>query len=383
MTPRKIFAPSAGHGKSNALALPAPAPTKYAIISRMNHPSNGPHPKKNNVRHVTVGTQHAGQRIDNFLHRELGATHGELPRSLIYRILRTGEVRINSQRAKPTTRLAAGDEIRIPPLRQQAGRDPNDPDAPAVVPEQWLNRAASLIVFEDDTLLVVDKPAGLAVHGGSNIPFGLIDLMRQHQGHPPLLELAHRIDRDTSGLVVLAKSLAALGALQNQFRPEGQAEKTYLALVHGHWPDSLARIDAPLRKWQGEGEAHRVLIDPQGKPAITRFSILAANAHASLLKVGLETGRTHQIRVHTAHAGHPIIGDTKYGERALDKRLSSTAMTRPNLMLHATALAVRHPTSGASMRFTAAVPATWADWADALNLTIPGEFMPPKTQQSP
>lgn len=345
----------------------------------MNHTPNSPQPRKNSVRRVTVDAQHAGQRVDNFLHRILGATHGELPRSLIYRILRTGEVRINSQRAKPTTRLAAGDEIRIPPLRHQPGRDPNDPDAQVTVPEFWLDRAASMIVHEDTELLVVNKPGGLAVHGGSNIPFGLIDLMRQHLKNPPLLELAHRIDRDTSGLVVLAKSLAALGALQRQFRPEGRAEKTYLTLVHGHWPDSVTRIDAPLRKWQGEGEAHRVLIDPQGKSAVTHFSILAANAHASLLKVGLETGRTHQIRVHTAHAGHPVIGDAKYGDRALDKRLSTQASERPNLMLHAAALSLHHPTGDTSLSLTAPVPETWNDWTDALNLALPTQF----TQPSP
>lgn len=338
---------------------------------------------KSAVRRVTVEPQYAGQRIDNFLLRVLGASHGELPRSVIYRILRTGEVRINSQRAKPTTRLSAGDEIRIPPIRHIPGRDPLDPDAPVVVPDHWLNRAAAMIVFEDAEMLVVNKPGGLAVHGGSNIPFGLIDLMRQHLGHPPLLELAHRIDRDTSGLVVLAKSLAALGAIQEQFRPEGSAEKIYLSLVHGHWPDRLRRSDAPLRKWQGEGEAHRVVVDAQGKAAVTHFSILAANAHASLLEVQLETGRTHQIRVHTAHAGHPVIGDNKYGDRNLDKRLGQSSTTapgaRPNLMLHAAALKIRHPTDGTPHSFQAPVPASWTPWLRALNLQIPPEYRQPDT----
>ncbi|WP_322629880.1 RluA family pseudouridine synthase [Halothiobacillus sp.] len=340
----------------------------------MNQHQNPPPPRKNAARRVTVEAQYTGQRIDNFLHRTLGATHGELPRSLIYRILRTGEVRINSQRAKPTTRVSTGDEIRIPPLHHRPDRDPNDPDAPVTVPNYWLERAATLIVFEDDDLLIVNKPGGLAVHGGSNIPFGLIDLMRQHLDNPPLLELAHRIDRDTSGLVVLAKSLATLGHIQNQFRPEGNAEKTYLTLVHGHWPDHLTRIDVSLRKWQGEGEAHRVVVDPQGKPAVTHFSTLAANAHASLLKVGLETGRTHQIRVHAAHAGYPVIGDSKYGQRILDKRLSPKAGERHTLLLHAAALTLHHPVNGALLKLVAPVPDTWGAWTDALNLAVPTEF---------
>lgn len=337
---------------------------KCVIMNPMNQPTS---PPKNAVRRVTVDAQYAGQRVDNFLHRELGATHGELPRSLIYRILRTGEVRINSCRAKPTTRLAAGDEIRIPPLQYRHTEEGATPS----ISEGWMARAPSLILFEDDTLLVVNKPAGLAVHGGSNIPFGLIDLMQQHLNNPPFLELAHRIDRDTSGLVILAKSLAALGELQKQFRPEGTAEKIYLTIVHGHWPAHLTRIDRPLRKWQGEGEAHRVLVDLQGKPAITHVEVLAANAHASLLKIGLETGRTHQIRVHAAHVEHPVLGDTKYGQRALDKRLVSRARGRPPLLLHAAHLSIDHPVSGAPLTLSAPVPESWIAWTEALSLSLP------------
>jgi 23S rRNA pseudouridine955/2504/2580 synthase len=320
------------------------------------------------VRRVIVDAHYAGQRVDNFLLRELGATHGEVPRSLIYRILRTGEVRVNSGRVKPTTRLVAGDEIRIPPIKLQVAslHGASDNISPA-----WLARAPQLIIYEDDTMLAVNKPAGLAVHGGSNIPFGLIELMRQYTELGERLELAHRIDRDTSGLVVLAKTRAALQSLQMQFRPEGHATKTYLAIVHGHWSKSLSRVDAPLQKWQGEGEAHRVEVDPNGKVAVTHFSILAANSYASLMQAQLETGRTHQIRVHSAHVGFPIVGDDKYGQRELDKRLLPHMVRRPPLLLHAYRLAITHPLTNADLTLTAPIPVAWKLISMQLNLTLP------------
>ncbi len=320
------------------------------------------------VRRVIVDAHYAGQRVDNFLLRELGATHGEVPRALIYRILRKGEVRVNSGRVKPTTRLVAGDEIRIPPIKLQVDslHAASDNISPA-----WLARAPELIIYEDEALLAVNKPAGLAVHGGSNIPFGLIELMRQHTELGERLELAHRIDRDTSGVIVLAKTRAALQSLQMQFRPEGHATKTYLAIVHGHWSKSLNRVDAPLQKWQGDGEAHRVEVDPNGKVAITHFSILAANSHASLMQARLETGRTHQIRVHAAHAGFPIVGDDKYGQRELDKRLLPQMVRRPPLLLHAYRLAITHPSTDAELTLTAPVPAAWKPISAQLNFILP------------
>ncbi len=327
--------------------------------------------KKQSVRRVTVDAHYAGQRIDNFLLRELGATHGEVPRALIYRILRTGEVRVNSQRAKPTSRLATGDEVRIPPLKLQSAA----PESAGVISPNWLARAADMIVYEDEALLAVNKPAGLAVHGGSNIPFGLIELMRQHTGLGDKLELAHRIDRDTSGLLILAKTRAALHSLQTQFRPEGHAEKQYLAIVHGHWPDKLKRVDAPLEKWQGEGESHRVQVSPLGKEAVTHFAVLAANKNATLLRAQLETGRTHQIRVHTAPETHPIIGDEKYGQREWDKRLfpstGASARRRPPLLLHAYRLMLTHPQTEQPLQLTAPIPDKWRSLAQQLNLTLP------------
>ncbi len=328
--------------------------------------------KAQSVRHVTVDAHYAGQRLDNFLLRELGATHGEVPRSLIYRILRTGEVRVNSQRAKPTTRLETGDKIRIPPIKRQNASE----GSTAVFSPNWLARAADMIVYEDDALLAVNKPAGLAVHGGSNIPFGLIELMRQHTGLGEKLELAHRIDRDTSGLVILVKTRAALHSLQTQFRPEGHAEKYYLAIVHGHWPDQLKRVDAPLEKWQGEGESHRVKVNPQGKKAVTHFAVLAANKNATLLRTQLETGRTHQIRVHTAHESHPIIGDEKYGQREWDKRLFPSARRRPPLLLHAYRLTLTHPLTEQPLHLTATIPDNWRPLAQQLDLTLPSKTIP-------
>ncbi|WP_407276636.1 RluA family pseudouridine synthase [Halothiobacillus sp. DCM-1] len=304
------------------------------------------------VRRVTVTSPYDGQRIDNFLLRELGATQGTVPRTLIYRILRTGEVRINSQRAKPTTRVRTGDEIRIPPIKIQAA-----PSSTLEIPESWLSRVPEMIVYEDESLLVIDKPAGLAVHGGSGIAFGLIELLRTATQQGEELELAHRLDRETSGLILLAKTRTALHALQTQLRPEGQAEKRYDLIVHGRWPAALQRVEAPLEKWQGDGAAHRVQVTASGKSAVTHFSCRAQAPQTSLMQAQLHTGRTHQIRVHAAHVGHPIVGDEKYGQRALDKALGLPE--RPPLMLHAAQLTLHHPRTNQAMRFSAPPPASW------------------------
>ena len=304
------------------------------------------------VRRVTVEPQYEGQRIDNFLLRELGATQGSVPRTLIYRILRTGEVRINSQRAKPTTRVRAGDEIRIPPIRIAPSTTPV-----IDIPAPWLARVPSLIVWDDADLLIVNKPAGLAVHGGSGVPFGLIELLRTATGLGETLELAHRIDRETSGLVLLAKTRPALHALQTELRPEGRADKRYQLLVHGRWPAHLHQVDAPLEKWQGEGHAHRVLVDADGKAALTVFTCLEHTFSATLMQAELHTGRTHQIRVHAAHVGHPLVGDEKYGQRALDKNFAQPE--RPPLMLHAAQLSLPHPRTGAPLTVHVAPPPSW------------------------
>lgn len=318
----------------------------------MNDSSHQATPPAARVRRVTVAPQYEGQRIDNFLLRELGAIQGVVPRTLIYRILRTGEVRINSQRAKPTTRVHAGDEIRIPPLRI-------NPSAKPIIdiPAPWLARVPALIVWDDADLLIVNKPTGLAVHGGSGVPFGLIELLRAATGLGETLELAHRIDRETSGLVLLAKTRPALQSLQTELRPEGRTEKNYQLLVHGRWPAQLRHVDAPLEKWQGEGHAHRVQVDAAGKTARTAFTCLEHTPRATLMQAELHTGRTHQIRVHAAHVGHPLVGDEKYGQRLLDKAFAQPE--RPPLMLHAARLTLPHPRTGQSMTVQTPPPQAW------------------------
>lgn len=305
------------------------------------------------VRHVTVDARSHGQRLDNFLLRELGATSGQVPRSLIYRKLRKGEVRVNGKRAKPDTRVESGDDVRIPPI--QTSRSGERTRAP--IPAGWLKRVDSMILHEDDALLVVNKPAGLAVHGGTGIPFGLIDLLRAHYPDAPMVELVHRIDRETSGIVVLARSLEALRDLQAQFRPDGEAEKEYELVVHGRWPKRLTTIDQPLRKWQGEGAAHRVEVDEGGKHAVTHFQLVDSDGRTSRLRAKLETGRTHQIRVHAASAGYPLVGDEKYGDRQLDRAIDPDR--RPPLMLHAARLGIRHPISGVIQPYQAPLPEHW------------------------
>lgn len=321
-------------------------------ISPYNARMNTPDLPAARVRRVTVAPQYAGQRIDNFLLRELGATQGVVPRTLIYRILRTGEVRINSQRAKPTTRVQTGDEIRIPPIKIQINTAPQ-----IEIPASWLARVPGMIVFEDTDLLIVNKPAGLAVHGGSGVAFGLIELLRSATELGERLELAHRLDRETSGLILLAKTRPALHALQAQLRPEGDAIKRYDLLTHGRWPNQLRQVNAPLEKWQGDGASHRVQVDAGGKSARTDFCCRAQTPTASLMQATLHTGRTHQIRVHATHVGHPIVGDEKYGQRALDKTLGLPE--RPPLMLHAAQLRLRHPTTDHEITLHAPPPSNW------------------------
>lgn len=325
-------------------------------MTESNNPNN-PRPGSGSpVRHVTVDARSDGQRLDNFLLRELGATSGQVPRSLIYRKLRKGEVRVNGKRAKADARLVTGDTVRIPPVQGA-----NRAERPAAsIPAGWLQRVDSMVLHEDDVLLVVDKPAGLAVHGGTGIPFGLIDLLRAHYPDASMLELVHRIDRETSGIVLVAKDPAALRVLQAQFRPDGEAEKEYDLVVHGRWPKRLQTVDQPLRKIQGDGAAHQVRVDASGKPAVTHFRIVSANDRLSHLRAKLETGRTHQIRVHAASADHPLVGDEKYGDRQRDREID--AKSRPPLLLHAAQLSIRHPVSGVIQTFEAPIPDAWAPY---------------------
>ncbi|WP_300617070.1 RluA family pseudouridine synthase [Dokdonella sp.] len=273
------------------------------------------------VQIVAVPEDRDGQRLDNFLATRLKG----VPKSLIYRICRTGEVRVNGSRAKPDRRLATGDEIRIPPVRvAERGEAPPPPNA-------QLNRIEAAIIHEDRDFLVIDKPAGIASHGGSGVSFGAIELLRAARPRDTL-ELAHRLDRDTSGVLVLTRKRSALTGLQAAIR-EGRVEKRYLALIEGALPKSKLTVDAPLRKSVLQGGERMVRVDPEGKPSRSRFSEIQRYAGASLVEVALETGRTHQIRVHAQHLGHPLAGDEKYGEREFNRRMRDKGLKR--LFLHA------------------------------------------------
>jgi 23S rRNA pseudouridine955/2504/2580 synthase len=276
---------------------------------------------------VEVGEESEAQRIDNFLLRKLKG----VPKSHVYRVLRSGEVRVNSGRVKPDYRLRAGDRIRVPPIRVAEGQR-------AARPHEFP------VVYEDASLLVIDKPAGVAVHGGSGVSYGVIESLRAARPQAKLLELAHRLDRDTSGLLMLAKKRSALVELHRMLR-EGEVEKIYLAVVKGEYKGP-AEIRAALHKYvTGSGE-RRVAVTEDGRSALTRVKVLRRNAESSLLEVRLLTGRTHQIRVHLAHVGHPIIGDEKYGGGEAKR-----------LLLHAAKLAFRHPLTGEPMRLESAAPA--------------------------
>ncbi|MDE1886043.1 MAG: RluA family pseudouridine synthase [Xanthomonadaceae bacterium] len=273
------------------------------------------------VRQVSVPDDREGQRIDNFLSGQLKG----VPKSLIYRLLRTGQVRINGRRAKPDARLCGGDSVRIPPVRVA---EPGDVGAPA--PAQ-LRRIVQSIIFEDRDFLVLDKPAGIASHGGSGVAFGAIELLRAARPGETL-ELAHRLDRDTSGVLVLARRRAALIALQELIR-DGHIIKQYLALLHGRPKRAKFDVNVALRKFDLQGGERMVRVSDDGKPALSAFKIINNYAQASLAEVTLYTGRTHQIRVHAQHAGYPLAGDEKYGLRDFNKLMREFGLRR--LFLHA------------------------------------------------
>jgi 23S rRNA pseudouridine955/2504/2580 synthase len=281
------------------------------------------------VKQVKVPQDRDGQRLDNFL---LGQLKGA-PRSLIYKIVRSGQVRINGKRAKPDSRLAGGDEVRIPPVRLEVPGEIRPP------PKSLLDRLAASIVFEDKALLALNKPSGIAVHGGSGVSFGVIEGLRALRPDEPL-ELVHRLDRDTSGVLVVAKKRAALLELQALLR-EGEDEeapnKKYLALLVGKMPSGTMTVDAPLQKSVLQGGERMVRVDPAGKASLSHFKLIERRGGHSFCEITIETGRTHQIRVHAAHIGHPVAGDEKYGDREANKRLSEQAGLK-RLFLHAASM---------------------------------------------
>ena len=301
-----------------------------------------PPPANAQVKKLEVGEEQAGQRLDNYLLRELKG----VPKTHVYRIIRSGEVRVNKGRASAETRVEAGDVIRVPPVRT-AEKSTTRPAPARDFP----------VLFEDDALIAIDKPAGVAVHGGSGVSFGVIEQLRQARPAAKMLELVHRLDRETSGILLVAKKRSALTKLQDQFR-ERETGKTYLALVAGAWPANKKVIDVPLHKYlQADGERRVKVVakdDPDGMRAITLVQVAQKLRDLTLLEVTIKTGRTHQIRVHLAASGHPIAGDDKYGDFDLNKRLAKEGLKR--MFLHAWRLQFTHPASGERMELSAPLP---------------------------
>lgn len=306
---------------------------------------------KPGARVAEVGDRGADQRLDNFLLAELKG----VPRSHVYRLIRSGQVRVNSGRVTPKYRLRAGDRVRIPPV---AARGPRP--APDDGNFEWLEQR---IVFEDARLLVLDKPAGLAVHGGSGVSLGCIEALRALRPELPELELVHRLDRATSGCLLVAKRRSALRQLHALLR-EGRVEKRYLTLVQGRWPAHVGEVEAPLLTKRPASEA-RVKVDAAGKAAKSSFRVLETYARtATLLEVAIATGRTHQIRVHTSHLGHPIAGDDRYGDEAFNAALAKLGLHR--MFLHAHSVQLAWPETGEPLAVSVPLPAELAKVLTAL-----------------
>ena len=323
----------------------------------------------NSVTHAVIGDEEHGQRLDNFLIR---CCKG-VPKSHIYRILRSGEVRVNSRRVDATYRLCVGDKLRIPPIRV-AERPKNEVD------EAAKQRVDLPILYEDEAMLVIDKPEGIAVHGGSGVSFGVIEALRRQRPEARFLELAHRLDRETSGILLVGKKRLALTALHDMFREHGAgADKRYLVLVKGRWMNTTQHVKLPLHKYLTEGGERRVSVNPEGKAAHTVFRLLARWPEMSLLEAQLKTGRTHQIRVHLAHLGFPILGDEKYGDFALNRELKRTGLKR--MALHAWRMALRHPLTGAPLECVAPLPESIASYIAAVDTQKTREFTADNLEQ--
>jgi 23S rRNA pseudouridine955/2504/2580 synthase len=326
------------------------APTRQAPAKTVEAPA--PEPAK--VQQVEVGERGEGQRLDNFLGRILK----DVPKTHIFRVIRKGEVRVNGKRAKPDQRLQASDIVRVPPVRTGAAAPPRRA-SPAMV--QSLSGA---IVYEDPRLLVIDKPAGVAVHGGSGVSFGVIEALRSARPDETL-ELVHRLDRDTSGLLLVARKPAALRTLHALMR-DGEVDKKYLALVKGKWELGKKRIDVPLRTDTRVGGERTVRAHESGKEAVSVFKpVQFFGKKASLVEVSLETGRTHQIRVHATHAGYPLAGDEKYGETEFNEKMKIYGLSR--MFLHAHHLSFVWPDTGVEFSVSAPLPAELSAVVDALN----------------
>ena len=308
------------------------------------------HDAPQGVRQVDIGPERDGQRIDNALVTLLKG----VPKSMIYRLLRTGQVRVNGKRAKPDTRLSAGDTLRIPPVRTAERAPDRGPSADMVA------AVAEAVIFEDKHFLAIDKPSGIASHGGSGVSHGAIELLRAARPDQHL-ELVHRLDRDTSGVLVFAKTRAGLTGLQEAIRA-GQVTKQYLCLMVGHPPKARFDVNAPLLKSVLQGGERMVRVSDNGKPSLTFFREMEQLTGARLMQATLGTGRTHQIRVHAAHIGHPLAGDTKYGDREANKRFREKGLQR--LFLHASHMGFE--LEGRAYGFSAPLPDDLKNFLDVL-----------------
>jgi 23S rRNA pseudouridine955/2504/2580 synthase len=305
------------------------------------------------VQWIEVDAENAGQRIDNFLFSRLKG----VPKSHVYRILRTGEVRRNGGRIRAQDRLDAGDVIRVPPVRlaeREAGEVPG---------KLIRSRIEPRILYEDDELLVINKPSGMAVHGGSGLSFGVIEGLREVRPQARSLELVHRLDRDTSGCLLIAKKRSALRILHEQFRGD-EVKKVYLALLAGAWARTRWLVDAPLRKNVLQSGERLVKVSGEGKPAVTEFRRRARYAAATLAEARPITGRTHQIRVHARHMGHPLAGDERYGDENANREFRRLGLKR--LFLHSLETTLRHPRTGELLRFEAPLDQDLRDFLEVL-----------------
>ena len=285
------------------------------------------------VQLVEIEEGSDGQRIDNFLLTRLKG----VPKSRIYRILRKGEVRVNKGRIKPEYRLKIGDQVRIPPIRlSDSSQNKPKPTGQAL---EWIDDS---ILYEDNHLLILNKPSGFAVHGGSGLSYGVIEALRAKRPDAPYLELVHRLDRETSGCLMIAKRRSMLRRLHELLR-EGGLDKTYLTLLKGQWHGGKRKIDFPLQKNTRRSGERMVTVDESGKSALSLFEPVTIYKEASLMRVELYTGRTHQIRVHAAHSGHPVAGDDRYGDREFNKKIRKQGLKRLFLHAHSLSFVLEEP----------------------------------------
>jgi 23S rRNA pseudouridine955/2504/2580 synthase len=295
---------------------------------------------KSSVQYITIDPDFAGQRIDNFLITRLKG----VPKTHIYKILRKGEVRVNKKRIKQTYRLQANDLVRIPPMQLE---DPNVVPAPS---KQLTSVLAARILFEDNNLMIINKPSGIPVHGGSGVRLGLIEALRSMYPELDQLELVHRLDRDTSGCLIVAKKRSTLRELHQLLR-EGRVRKIYHTLTRGHWKPAALRVEVPLRKSLLSNGERIVRVHEEGKPSVTIFKPLVRYKYTTLMEALLETGRTHQIRVHAQYRGHQVAGDEKYGNNEFNKQMQDIGLNR--LFLHAFFIEFTLPSTGQHIQMTA------------------------------